>query len=83
MDPLLEHLIVGLAVFGAAAVALRRWWPSKKRAAGCGSGCSSCGSADDASCGTTAQHGAQAQVQTKVETRVQTVAMPQSRRPAR
>jgi hypothetical protein len=75
MYPLLEPLLVGLAVFGAATVALRKWWPSKKRAAGCGSGCSSCSSTEDGGCGTSTATG--------VPTKAQTVAMPQSRRPAR
>ena len=63
MYPLFEHLIVGSAVASAAALAIRKWWPTRKSSGGgCGSGCGGCG--NGSACSTPAERG------------VQTVAMP-------
>ncbi|ULQ46341.1 FeoB-associated Cys-rich membrane protein [Flagellatimonas centrodinii] len=39
---LLELAVVTLVVSGAAGYALWRWWPRRKAAAGCDTGCASC-----------------------------------------
>lgn len=66
---LIEHMVVGGAVVAAALYATAKWWPAKKAAGGCGTGCAGCGSGG--ACGTPAEH------------REQPVAMPVSRRAPR